>query len=203
MEGPGGYQFVGRTVPVWNRYKKTDDFSKPWLLRFFDQIRFFPVSAEELLAYRSDVIRGRVKLEIEVETFRLRDYQEFLDSNAQSIAEFRERQKAAFAAERERWAVAGEFSHQEELSTESTSVPSEIEIAANQTTITADVSGTVWQVLAEIGQCVEEGQNVLILEAMKMEIAVAAPVPGQIAQVTCAIGDLVVAGQVLVVLETV
>ena len=42
MEGPGGYQFVGRTVQMWNRYRQTADFAdgKPWLLRFFDQIRF-------------------------------------------------------------------------------------------------------------------------------------------------------------------
>src|ERR1700686_3828232 len=38
MEGPGGYQFVGRTVQMWNSWKET-----PWLLRFFDQIRFYPV----------------------------------------------------------------------------------------------------------------------------------------------------------------
>ncbi len=47
MEGPGGYQFVGRTVQMWNRYRQTVDFSdgKQWLLRFFDQIRFYPVTA--------------------------------------------------------------------------------------------------------------------------------------------------------------
>src|SRR6201994_3019822 len=48
MEGPGGYQFVGRTVQPWNRWRKTDCFDKPWLLRFFDQIRFYPVSGDEL-----------------------------------------------------------------------------------------------------------------------------------------------------------
>ncbi|MBF2098288.1 MAG: biotin/lipoyl-binding protein [Gloeomargaritaceae cyanobacterium C42_A2020_066] len=140
-------------------------------------------------------------MEIREEIFRLRDYQEFLDANAQSIAEFRNQQQSAFTAEREHWVRAGEFGRQEELSTESTSVSLEIEITANQTTVTSDVSGTVWQILVEIGQRVEEGQNVLILEAMKMEISVAAPVSGQIAQVTCATGDLVTAGQVLVILE--
>ena len=47
MEGPGGYQLFGRTIQVWNTYRQTDAFTdgKPWLLRFFDQIRFFPVSA--------------------------------------------------------------------------------------------------------------------------------------------------------------
>ena len=38
MEGPGGYQFVGRTVQMWNRFNKTSDFTLPYLLRFFDQI---------------------------------------------------------------------------------------------------------------------------------------------------------------------
>ena len=64
MEGPGGYQWVGRTVPVWNRYYRTADFTQPWLLRFFDQIRFFPVTGAELQRYREDVIYGRVKLDI-------------------------------------------------------------------------------------------------------------------------------------------
>src|SRR6185437_13738029 len=38
MEGPGGYQFVGRTIQMWNRYRDTPDFrgSQRWLLRFFD-----------------------------------------------------------------------------------------------------------------------------------------------------------------------
>ena len=41
MEGPGGYQFVGRTIQMWNPLKETEYFKhgKPWLLDFFDQIR--------------------------------------------------------------------------------------------------------------------------------------------------------------------
>ena len=35
MEGPGGYQFVGRTLQMWNKYHKTREFEQPWLLRFF------------------------------------------------------------------------------------------------------------------------------------------------------------------------
>ena len=54
MEGPGGYQLVGRTIQVWNTWKSTPAFAEgsPWSLRFFDQIRFYPVSAEELLEAR-------------------------------------------------------------------------------------------------------------------------------------------------------
>ncbi len=61
MEGPGGYQFVGRTVQMWNRYRQTGEFrdGKQWLLRFFDQIRFYPVSADELLRMRAGFPYGR------------------------------------------------------------------------------------------------------------------------------------------------
>src|SRR4051794_34326743 len=60
MEGPGGYQFVGRTCQMWNRWRQTDDFTegRPWLLRFFDQIRFFPMGEAELLDFREDFLRG-------------------------------------------------------------------------------------------------------------------------------------------------
>ncbi|MGE4220533.1 MAG: urea carboxylase, partial [Alphaproteobacteria bacterium] len=76
MEGPGGYQFVGRTCQVWNTHKATAAFEpgKPWLLRFFDQIRYTEVSEEELLAFREDFPRGKAELRIEPAEFRLDDY---------------------------------------------------------------------------------------------------------------------------------
>ncbi len=74
MEGPGGYQFVGRTVQMWNRYRQTADFrdGKQWLLRFFDQIRFYPVSADELLQLRAGFPYGRHPLRIEESYLDLR-----------------------------------------------------------------------------------------------------------------------------------
>src|SRR5205814_6447277 len=87
MEGPGGYQFVGRTCQMWNRFHETTEFTQghPWLLRFFDQIRFHPVSEQELLDFRAKFPRGRARLRIEPTTFRFADYRRFLDQNAPSI----------------------------------------------------------------------------------------------------------------------
>ena len=67
MEGPGGYQFVGRTVPVWSRYGEGANFDPgtPWLLRFFDRIRWYPVGADELLDMRADARAGRLELRID------------------------------------------------------------------------------------------------------------------------------------------
>ena len=50
MDSPGGYQLMGRTLPIWNKFVKNPQFApdEPWLLRFFDQVSFYPVSEEEL-----------------------------------------------------------------------------------------------------------------------------------------------------------
>src|ERR671932_1827182 len=67
MEGPGGYQFVGRTVPVWSRAGARP----PWLLRFFDRIRWHSVDAEELLELRARADAGELALAVEEGTFTL------------------------------------------------------------------------------------------------------------------------------------
>jgi len=94
MEGPGGYQFVGRTVQMWNRYRSTASFKegKPWLLRFFDQISYYPVTAEELLELRKDFPEGRFEPKIEEGHFSLGEYEAFLKENESTITEFKSKQ---------------------------------------------------------------------------------------------------------------
>lgn len=104
MEGPGGYQFVGRTVQVWRSANRP-----PWHLRFFDRIIWYPVTAEELLDLRADMAAGRFEPTIEEGSFTLADHRAFFEREAQSIAAFRERQAAALAAERAAWEQAGEL----------------------------------------------------------------------------------------------
>ena len=105
MEGPGGYQFVGRTVQMWNRHRTTREFEagKPWLLRFFDEIRFYEVSEAELAELRADFVAGRAGLKIEESVFDLGAYNRFLRDEADSIAAFKTAQQTAFEAERDRW----------------------------------------------------------------------------------------------------
>ena len=76
MEGPGGYQLFGRTCQMWNTYRVTDAFEpgKPWLLRFFDQIRFYPVSGEELSRLPRGFLEGKRHDRDRAGTFRLGDY---------------------------------------------------------------------------------------------------------------------------------
>ncbi len=110
MEGPGGYQLFGRTVQVWNSHPRAEEFREhPWLLRFFDQIRFFPVTHAELTEWRRDFPYGRRPLRIESETFRPADYRRFLNAEQTSIEAFQATRRAAFEAEREAWALRSEL----------------------------------------------------------------------------------------------
>ncbi|NKR56177.1 5-oxoprolinase/urea amidolyase family protein [Rhodococcus hoagii] len=115
MEGPGGYQFVGRTTQVWNhRHPQSSgpfEDGTPWLLRFFDRISWYPVEPDELLDLRADLAAGRGAGGIEIADgrFSLAEHEQFLTDNADSIAGFRASQAVAFADERRRWADAGEF----------------------------------------------------------------------------------------------
>jgi len=200
MEGPGGYQFIGRTCQMWNRHKQTADFvdGKPWLLRFFDQIRFYPVSNAELTRFREDFPQGRVKLRIEETTFKLRDYQAFLAANTGTITAFKSHQQAAFEAERQRWVESGQLNFS--ASDESASSADESAIPAGCIALPAHIPGNVWKILVAPGEAVAEGQPLVVLESMKMEVTVAATRAGVIREVRCAEGRPVNAGETLVVL---
>jgi urea carboxylase len=181
MEGPGGYQLFGRTLQVWNTWQQTQAFTegKPWLLRFFDQIRFFPVSHAELTEWRRDFPLGRRDVRIETETFSLAAYRHFLHSNAPAIEQFQNRRQQAFEIEREAWVRNKEFSRIEELLQEpeqtvgaATAVPQGSEV------LEAPLGGNVWKVNVRPGDRVARGTVIAVIEAMKMECDVPAPQAG-------------------------
>lgn len=67
--------------------------------------------------------------------------------------------------------------------------------------VTANMAGTVLNVMVAAGDTVSEGQEVLMLESMKMEIPVESLGAGNVAEVKVNIGDFVNEGDVLIVLE--
>ncbi|WP_377268345.1 urea carboxylase [Peterkaempfera sp. SMS 1(5)a] len=202
MEGPGGYQFVGRTVQVWSGWQQRGPFQPgaPWLLRFFDRIRWYPVSAEELLEMRADMAAGRLELKVEEGEFALADHLRFLADNASEIAAFRERQATSFAAERQAWEDAGEFTRAEHAADSAPAAPQQVNAPAGGAVVTARFTASVWKVQVAVGDRVEQGRPLLAVEAMKMESAVEAPQDGVVTEVLVRPGDQVDAGAPLVVL---
>jgi acetyl-CoA carboxylase biotin carboxyl carrier protein len=69
------------------------------------------------------------------------------------------------------------------------------------TNVPAHITGTVWKIEVKVGDAVDEGQVVVILESMKMEMPVEAPCAGKVASIAVAEGQAVDEGATLVVLE--
>ena len=196
MEGPGGYQLVGRTVQVWNRFRRGGLFQDdPWALRFFDRIEWYPVSAEELLELRAETDAGRGSYETVDGEFALADHEAFLAENADSIDAFRQTQAAAFSAEKERWRASGEFDVRPEPVPPASGGAADVPDGA--TAVTAPFVATVWQLSVDVGQRVTAGDRVLALEAMKMETPMTAPVDGEVLEIYVKAGEQVAPGQVL------
>jgi len=200
MEGPGGYQLMGRTVQMWNRYRSTAEFEPgtPWLLRFFDQVRFFPVSHEELTAARAEFPSGRYPIRIEETTFRLADYREFLAENETGINAFKASQQSAFEAERQDWIATGQATYTapepKPPNTEAINLP------PGCLPVSSPVAGNVWTHL-EPGTAVAAGAAAVVIESMKMEVPAASPADGTLAALYVKAGDAVAPGQVLAAVQ--
>ncbi|MEM6908749.1 MAG: urea carboxylase [Pseudomonadota bacterium] len=186
MEGPGGYQLFGRTVQVWNTYSRSDAFEqgRPWLLRFFDQIRFFPVSPDELAQWRRDLPTGRREIEIEEVEFSLAEHRAFLKENAASIAAYEDTRQAAFEAERAEWERSGEFDRITQLTGEPAGLldqAMDVQVPEGADLIEAPFGGSVWKLMVAEGDEVKAGETIAVIEAMKMESPLESPASGTIA----------------------
>jgi len=201
MEGPGGYQLCGRTLQMWNTYTKGELFSeeKPYLLRFFDQIKFFPVTADELLKIRRDFPQGQYPLNIEETTFSLKEYKQFLLNNSIEIDTFKQSQKLAFEAEKNDWIQTGRLNFTQDVLNQSTEPYNEV--AEGLEPIISPISGILWKMLVNEGDKVIKGQPLVILESMKMEITIESHTDGIIKSQHCANGKEITAGDVIFAIE--
>jgi urea carboxylase len=136
-------------------------------------------------------------LRIEDGTFRLSDYRRFLADNAADIGQFKGRQQPAFEEERERWLAAGIA---DPADTQEAPAPEDTQ-ALDGEPVAAPVAGGVWSVQVEPGDEVAEGQTLIVVESMKMEVSVQAPRAGRVRRVLCRQGQLVTSGQVLALME--
>jgi len=200
MEGPGGYQFVGRTLQMWNRDRITAEFAQPWLLRFFDQIRFYPVSADELTHIRKEFPKGRYPLKIETTRFNLKDYKQFLADHGEDIERFVQQRDLAFAAELQDWVETGAINYE---ANQNLIEQTEDEETLPDQCISIDtlVAGNVWEIPVNEGEAVKSGDVLAVIESMKMEIQVNAPHDGIVCSIRRQAGAQVNAGQSLIWLE--
>ena len=204
MEGPGGYQFVGRTLQVWNTQRGHRRFPRrqavpPAVLR---RDPLLSGRGRELLRDARGVpLRQDSRCASRRARFVTASTARGSAENAASIAEFKRQQQAAFDAERERWRAAGQ-----DVATAIGPAPLVEDAERTQTppgcsAVTSPIAGSVWKVLAEAGAALKAGDPLVVVEAMKTEIVVASGVTGVVRRVLVAPGAAVMPGQAVAFVE--
>lgn len=203
MESPGGYQLVGRTIPIWDKlslgnYTQQFNGGKPWLLTPFDQVSFYPVSEEELEQFVEASKHGKFEVDIVESVFDHTKYLSWIQENSESISKFQETQDGEKLQEFKRLIQVAN----EDLAKSGTKVQeSEEQYPEDAEMIYSEYSGRFWKSLVQVGDVVEAGQGLVVIEAMKTEMVVNSTKSGKVLKVLHSNGDMVDAGDLVVVIQ--
>lgn len=231
---PGGYMMVARTLPVWDTYMLQPSFASggtrtPWLCEPFDLIEFHEVGIDEFDATLKAFETGTYRVHIETGSSSssssgssvVFDVAEELAREAErsrqpQTLEFRRRQSEA--AEKMRLCEKVLFREWTEDQAKATPAPVVTEAEEADThggggggaasgggvRVTSSQAGKLWKVQVKVGDRVKEGQTLVVLEAMKMEIAVLATAEHDGMSVKAIVlgeGALVAPGSLIMLLE--
>jgi urea carboxylase len=199
----GGYQLVGRSLPIWNAFTVNSLYEpgKPWLLRMFDQVRFYEVSDEELEDAFEKFKHGLYVPRTETEVFDVAAYTEWINT-PEMVAKIKEFETARAAGE-------ASIDWSEPQPNPLTKLLADLTEAAGAllygnssdddggTPVPAPCAANVWKVNVKPGQLVKEGEALVVLEAMKMEYALDAPCSGVVTAIKVKQGAAVKQGDVL------
>ena len=150
------------------------------------------MTAQELLELRAD---PSFTPRIEDGEFDLTQHRAFLHSIEKEAKEFQHHRDHAFAEERARW---GEYIAP---ALDDAPPPQADALPEGATAVRSPITASVWSIPVSQGQKIQAGERMLILEAMKMEVAVTAPLEGEVLELRCVPGALVHPGQVLAVVR--
>lgn len=201
MESPGGYQLVGRTVPIWDKLTLGLHSSgdKPWLLNPFDQVEFYPVSEAEVDRFTEQMEAGHFKVDIVETVFDHEKYLHWVQDNSASIEEFLENQGGEKLEEFNRLI---QISNAElEAGKSGPALTEEDKFSEDAEMVYSEFSGRFWKPLVEVDDVVKAGQGLVVVEAMKTEMVVTAPKAGKVVKILHKNGDMVDAGDLVVVIE--
>lgn len=196
MELPGGYQLIGRTVPIWDKLLISAHSDHPWMLRPFDQIEFYPASEADVDKWTAEMNAGKFAVDIETAVFDNGAYTQWLEANKESIEEYQASQGGEKLEEFNRLIQISN------LEIQLVEQPlEEVEIADGCQGVYLEFSGRFWKLAVAVGDQVTKGQALVVVEAMKTEMMVVAPRDGTVVKVVHSNGDMVDAGDLVAVIE--
>ncbi|KAK9376666.1 uncharacterized protein V1513DRAFT_375426 [Lipomyces chichibuensis] len=197
MESPGGYQLVGRTIPIWDKLTLGQQ-DRPWLLDIYDRVEYYPVTEEELAQITAEVNHGRFKIDIEEGIFDYGEYSKWLNEHGEELNEYARKQREGT----EEIAKLIQVSNAELQAAEADRGDAEdTAISENAVPVYGEVAGRFWKDLVKVGDVVKKGDGIIVVEAMKTEMVVNAPSAGKVIKIVHRSGDFVEAGDVVAYLE--
>lgn len=198
MESPGGYQLVGRTVPIWDKLSLGSHSVNPWLLSPFDQVEFYPASETEVDECSERMNAGKFKVEIVYTVFDHGAYLKWVQEHSASIEEFQRNQGGEKLEEFNRLI---QISNAELASSGGVKLSEDEKFSDDAELVYSEYSGRFWKPLVSVGDEVKQGQGLIVVEAMKTEMVVNATRGGKVVKIFHDNGDMVDAGDLVVVLE--
>ncbi|KAJ6030275.1 uncharacterized protein N7446_000663 [Penicillium canescens] len=196
-DSPGGYQLVGRTVPIWDEFHKPQRGEKaPWTFSLLDQIRFYPVSEEELSVAEADGTSSDL-IKISSAELDLDEYEKWLRKKEKDITAVREqRSKAMQEADffddllKPYDAVAMRPGRGQESD--------EVMIGER---VKALLPGRCFRFAVKEGDEVQAGDPLIWVESNKMEVKICAPVTGKCVRLLAAEGDILEPSDDVVIIQ--
>ncbi|KAK4999290.1 hypothetical protein LTR66_001654 [Elasticomyces elasticus] len=208
VDSPGGYQMTGRTVPCFDMLGFKSGFSpdRPWLFQDFDLLTYHQVSESELEEKLALFRSGRYQFQWEDIEFDMAEHNKLLRDTAEEVKGIRQRQAKAQEemTQAENDSLAKWREEKAKNKVDEGTVDALLDDPAIST-IEAPVDANVWKVEVKEGDDVRPNQVVVILEAMKLEIAVRTPEdskPAKVEKLLVMPGEMVKAGGRVALLRT-
>ncbi|CDH13268.1 related to DUR1,2-Urea amidolyase [Zygosaccharomyces bailii ISA1307] len=208
VDSPGGYMVWGLTLPdwYWDTFSRIHDM--PWPLQNFDQIVFYEVDERTLTELNMQLITKRKKILPQLTVFDFVEYKSFVDSIKTNTASILDEKRGAFQSLMEAeekdiklWQDEVRIAKKSKVNVDDfINEPGAIKVAAA-------ISGSVFKINFEKGSMVTAGDALIILEAMKMEIAVTLnaeeKLNHEILQIAVDESDMVNPGDILAIVKCV
>jgi len=196
MDSPGGYQLIGRTVPIWNRWAKREN---AWMFQVFDQIKFHIVSEAELDAAREAGV-GDELVKIQNEKLDLVSYEAWVNENIDQ-AETAPQKRLEFL--KEAGLLDDLIQAYKPKATIDDQWAEEVDKDIKGELVRSEVAGRCWKCTITEGDLIQKGQELICIEAMKMEIKILAPWTGRCTKVYVKVGDTLDSGSRIAVVNPV
>ncbi|KAL3464937.1 urea carboxylase [Aspergillus heterothallicus] len=189
-DSPGGYQLVGRTIPIWDEYREGNissmrDPKTPWLFSLLDQITFYPLAEEDLNAAENKGTTNELIKATDTE-LDLDQYEQWLAENSDSITAVREKRSAAV----QKADFLEELLKPYQPNCTSLESRGKHENTSGER-VKAPFPGRCFRCAVEEGAQVEAGDALIWIESNKMEVKISAPVSGKCVKLLVEQGDII------------